>query len=134
MKKIVFKEQKMSFKSNYKLRMKLYNLMLQKKFKNIFSFQGLKILLPALALVIFTIWFVNLSLDINNTWSTRELVQIERSNISKVNERLEKIWNKHKVKKYENITKDRIVRAKMQSYKYKALARKIKARQTNYKW
>ncbi len=131
MKKIIFKEQKMSFKWSYKLKMKLYSLILKKKFKKLFSFQGLKIVLPALALGMFAIWFVNINLDVNNTWSTSELAQLDTSNVSKINERLEKIWNKQKVEKYENIAKKRIVRAKMQRYKHVALTRKIKARQAN---
>lgn len=124
----------MSIKANYKLKIKLYNLILKKKLWNIFSFQIIKMVIPALAFGIFTIWFINLNLDINNTWNIAEIAQVEKSNIAKVNERLEKIWDRQKNHKYENIAKKRIVRAKMQSYKYKALARKIKARQISYKW
>ena len=55
MKKIVFKEQKMSFKSNYKLKIKLYNMILRKKLKNFMFFHNMKFVLPAFVLGIFAI-------------------------------------------------------------------------------
>jgi hypothetical protein len=131
MKKIVFKKEKMPFKSSYKLKIKLYSMILKKKMKNIISFNWLKLAIPALALGIFAIWFIHINLDSSNWWDVNNLVYTENTNISTVNDRIEQIWTKYKVQKYENIAKKRIVRAKMQRYKHMALVRKIKARQTN---
>lgn len=123
MKKIVLQEQKISTKTDVKIKMKLYTFILKKRIINLFRLNNIKFVVPALMLGVFSIWLFHFNFD--NNINNHELTNVKTVNINK---RIENIWNKQKVEKYENIAQNRILRAKMHSYKQRAFIRKLKVR------